>query len=299
MLGTLRAEETGRDHPFTRFLAGLRQSETVRGNSARAFGRRRKRPNWRAWNPRPPDERQPGEIFRATRGNPLFVLESVRAGLQSTRVHAVIAARLAQLSPAILRTGRTGERHRQALLLRIAGEGHGLGRSQCFPRPRRTLAAAHHRKPRRRGVRFHARPPARSGLRGTEPGAPTLLAPPRGTCPGRGISGPISKVWNGQIASHYEQAGMAEEAIGHYQRAAAYARQRYADTEVADLLRRALALCRGFPESDRRRNQELDLAGDPGTGAGGDGRLFRGRKWARRTSARWIFPGSWATAIFS
>ena len=65
--------------------------------------------------------------------------------------------------------------------------------------------------------------------------------------------------WNGQIASHFEQAGMAEEAIEHYRRAAAYARQRYADTEAADLLRRALALCRGFPESDRRLKQELDL----------------------------------------
>ena len=58
--------------------------------------------------------------------------------------------------------------------------------------------------------------------------------------------------WNGQIASHFEQAGMAEEAIEHYSQAAACARQRYADTEAADLLRRALALCRGFSESDRR-----------------------------------------------
>ena len=65
--------------------------------------------------------------------------------------------------------------------------------------------------------------------------------------------------WNGQIAAHFEQAGMAEEAIEHYLRAAAYARQRYADTESADLLRRALKLCRGFPESDRRLKQELDL----------------------------------------
>jgi predicted ATPase len=65
--------------------------------------------------------------------------------------------------------------------------------------------------------------------------------------------------WNGQIASHFEQAGLAEEAIEHYWRAAAYARQRYADTEAADLLRRALALCRGFSESDRRQKQELDL----------------------------------------
>jgi tetratricopeptide (TPR) repeat protein len=65
--------------------------------------------------------------------------------------------------------------------------------------------------------------------------------------------------WNGQIASHFEKAGMAEEAIEHYWRAAAYARQRYADTEAADLLRRALALCRGFSESERRLKQELDL----------------------------------------
>src|SRR5205814_9546518 len=65
--------------------------------------------------------------------------------------------------------------------------------------------------------------------------------------------------WNGQIASHFEQAGMAEEAIEHYWRAAGYARQRYADTEAADLLRRALALCRGFSESDLRLKQELDL----------------------------------------
>jgi predicted ATPase len=65
--------------------------------------------------------------------------------------------------------------------------------------------------------------------------------------------------WSGQIASHFEQAGMAEEAIDYYQRAAAYARERYADTEAADLLRRALALCRGFSESRPRLKQELDL----------------------------------------
>ncbi|MGI8959715.1 MAG: hypothetical protein ACR2IV_08160 [Bryobacteraceae bacterium] len=65
--------------------------------------------------------------------------------------------------------------------------------------------------------------------------------------------------WNGQIASHFEQAGMAEEAIEFYRRAAAYEHERYADAEAAELLRRALALCRGFSESDRRLKQELDL----------------------------------------
>jgi adenylate cyclase len=73
------------------------------------------------------------------------------------------------------------------------------------------------------------------------------------------VYGADIEIWSGQIASHFEQAGMAEEAIEHYRRAAAYARQRYADTEAADLLRRALALCRGFSESDRRLKQELGL----------------------------------------
>ena len=40
---------------------------------------------------------------------------------------------------------------------------------------------------------------------------------------------------------------MAEEAIEHYLPAAAHARQRYADGEEADLLKRALALCGDFP----------------------------------------------------
>jgi hypothetical protein len=65
--------------------------------------------------------------------------------------------------------------------------------------------------------------------------------------------------WNVQIASHFEQTGMAEEAIVRYARAAAYARQRYSDTEAADLLRRAFGAVPGISESDRSLKQELDL----------------------------------------
>ena len=64
---------------------------------------------------------------------------------------------------------------------------------------------------------------------------------------------------SGQLAAHYEAAGMAEPAIRHYVGAAAVARHRYADAEAAGLLRRALALCRNFPETVRRDQQELEL----------------------------------------
>src|SRR4029078_7422960 len=42
------------------------------------------------------------ELYRETEGNPLFVIETLRAGLLSSmppKVHAVLSTRLAQLSP--------------------------------------------------------------------------------------------------------------------------------------------------------------------------------------------------------
>ena len=61
---------------------------------------------------------------------------------------------------------------------------------------------------------------------------------------------------SGQIAAHSEAAGLAEQAIRYYQVAATVASQRFADAEAAGLLKRALALCRGLPESVKR--QELE-----------------------------------------
>ena len=64
---------------------------------------------------------------------------------------------------------------------------------------------------------------------------------------------------SGRLAAHYEAAGVAESAIHHYVEAAEEARHRYADAEAGDLLRRALVLCRNFPETVRRDQQELEL----------------------------------------
>ena len=100
VLGTVRAEETGREHPFTRFLAGLRQSGIVVEIPLEPLDAEETAELARLESAKPLESGNLGEIFRATRGNPLFVVESVRAGLQSTRVHAVIAARLAQLTAA-------------------------------------------------------------------------------------------------------------------------------------------------------------------------------------------------------
>jgi predicted ATPase len=199
-----------------------------------------------------------GEIFQATRGNPLFGVESVRAGLQSTRVHAVIAARLAQLT---------------APSYELAGLASVVGRPFSFELLEKatdwdeaSVSQALDELWRRRIIESRGASEydfTHDRLREVACAELSLvrqrywhrrLARALGEVYGADIES-----WNGQIASHFEQAGMAEEAIEHYWRAAAYARQRYADSEAADLLRRALALCRGFSESDRRLKQELDL----------------------------------------
>jgi DNA-binding SARP family transcriptional activator/predicted ATPase len=64
---------------------------------------------------------------------------------------------------------------------------------------------------------------------------------------------------SGQIAAHYERAGMDEHAIPHYQRAAAVAQRVYANDEAIGLLSRGLALLEGLPAGMRRDTQELGL----------------------------------------
>src|SRR4051812_3709489 len=100
VLGTLRSEETEREHPFTRFIAGPRRAEIVFEIALERLNPDETAELASHESAKPLDGQRLDEIFRATRGNPLFVLESVRAGLQSQRVHAVISSRLVRLSAA-------------------------------------------------------------------------------------------------------------------------------------------------------------------------------------------------------
>jgi DNA-binding SARP family transcriptional activator/predicted ATPase len=258
VLGTVRAEETGRQHPFTPFLAGLRQSGIVLEIPLEPLDDQETAELARLESAKPLESENLGEILRATRGNPLFVIESVRAGLQSTRVHAVIAARLAQLTaPSYELAGLAsvvGRPFSFELLVKATDWDEGSVSQALDELWQRRIIES-------RGASEYDFTHDR--LREV---ACEELSLVRQRYLHRRVARALAEVfgadiesWNGQIASHFEQAGMAEEAIEHYWRAATYARQRYADTESADLLRRSLALCRGFPESDRRLTQELDL----------------------------------------
>jgi DNA-binding SARP family transcriptional activator/predicted ATPase len=63
----------------------------------------------------------------------------------------------------------------------------------------------------------------------------------------------------GQIATHYERAGLLEQALPYYQRAAAVAQRLYANQDAITLLSRGLKLLEHLPAGLKRDRQELPL----------------------------------------
>jgi predicted ATPase len=64
---------------------------------------------------------------------------------------------------------------------------------------------------------------------------------------------------SGQLASHYERAGMIVQAIPYYQRAASMAQRVYANEDAINLLSRSLVLLELLPAGSKRDKQELTL----------------------------------------
>jgi class 3 adenylate cyclase/tetratricopeptide (TPR) repeat protein len=61
------------------------------------------------------------------------------------------------------------------------------------------------------------------------------------------------------LAHHYTEAGLYPQAVEYWRRAGAHAFQRGAHHEAVAYLRRGLALLEGMPETDERRQGELEL----------------------------------------
>jgi DNA-binding SARP family transcriptional activator/predicted ATPase len=272
VLATARPEETGRDHPLSGLRRELAQRDQVSEFSIQPLDGEQTALLATQIGNRQFDAADLSHLYKATGGNPLFVVESVRARLGSPqtetqslgpietlpRIHAVINARLAQLTPAAYELAGLASAigtsfsfdllakatdWDEASLLRTLEElwnrriigGHDDGEYD-FTHDRLREVASQELNPVRR--RFLHRRIARAL---EEVHASDLDAV------------------SGQLAAHYEAAGMAEQAIHHYLDAARVAKGRFADSEAAGLLRRALTRCRELPETPKRDEQELSL----------------------------------------
>jgi DNA-binding SARP family transcriptional activator len=259
---TLRPEETDRSHPFTRLWSEVRRlgkgvelpldalnSEETAALAAQISSRHM-------------EAAESNELYRATKGNPLFVVESVRAGpaglAAAPRVHAVIAARLSSLSSISYElaglAGVIGRRFSIDLLAKATDwDEDSLVRALEELWQRRIIeadAAGNYdfTHDRLREVAYQELNPVRR--RFLHRRVARALEE---------IHGPETESVAGEIAAHAEAGGMPEQAIRYYQAAAAVAGQRFADADAADLLRKALALCRGLPATARQQELELEL----------------------------------------
>ena len=262
VLATARMEETNRDHPLSALVNGLRQSgqlsefplapltEQESAMLALQTAARECAPSFL------------NELYRTTKGNPLFVVESVRASQETApseappRVQAVIAARLAQLSPPAYE---------------LAGLAAAIGRPFSFDLLAKatdwdedSLSRILEELWQRRIIGGSAFFDFTHNL--LREVAYTELNPVRRRSWHRRIARTLEELYasdvesvSGWLAIHYQAAGMAEEAIRSYRAAAEVAKRRFADTEAESLLRQALALCRDFPESPKRDRQEFEL----------------------------------------
>ncbi|MGE5138508.1 MAG: BTAD domain-containing putative transcriptional regulator [Rudaea sp.] len=266
VLGTVRPEETDRGHPLAGLVGELRQSgqlseiplaplsvDEAAALAVQVAGREC-------------DPAFLSGLYQATKGNPLFVVESVRASLEDQaskssappRVQAVISARIAQLSPPAYELAElaatVGRPFSFDLLAKATDwDEESLSRALEELWQRRIIEG------RSTGAYDYTHDLLREVVY-------TELSPIRQRSLHRRVARALEELYapdlegvSGWLAAHYDAAGMAEQAIRCYRAAASVAKRRFADAEAADLLRRALQLCRDFPETANRDSQELEL----------------------------------------
>lgn len=257
IVGTVRPEETTPAHPLEALLAALRRDGQV---TEIALG--------------PLDAAETAllaghlaggglnaelavHLYRETEGNPLFVVEAMRMGVgeakdtgpqvalhgfgRSPTVQAVITARLAQLSLQARELVGLAAVIGRAFTFEVLGRASGGDED--------TLVRSLDELWRRRIIREQGVNAYDFSHEKLREGAYAALHTAQRCLLHRHVAEALEMVYaqtldlvSGYIATHYEQAGMVEQAVTYYQRAAEAAQRIYANAEALALSQRGLAL---------------------------------------------------------
>lgn len=262
---TARSEEIDHRHPLRDLRAGLHALGRFTEIDLGRLSREETATLAERVVEHPLAEPDADQLYRETEGNPLFVVEALRAGWMSgharrgwttPKVQAVIESRLGQLSePAqdLVGVAATIGREFTSDVLTYASEAD-----------ENTLVRSLDELWRRRIVREQGAEAYDFSHDKIREVAYLALSPARRRrhhlCVAHALeqlyahdSGPVS----GQIAGHYERAGAASQAVTWYQRAAA-AQQPHSNIEAARLLECALGLIRTLPATSERDARELE-----------------------------------------
>jgi DNA-binding SARP family transcriptional activator len=266
VVATARREEIDSQHPMNTLIAGLQTLERFTEIEVSRLTRDETVMLAEQLADHQIEEVAAERLFRETEGNPLFVVEALRAGWSahgereqiSPKVQAVIEDRLAQLSePARELVGLAatiGREFTPAALADASGAGEdGLVRALDELWRRRIV--------RERGA--DAYDFSHDKIREV---AYLALSPVRR----RRHHGSIARALerrhiadldevSSQIAVHWERAGQLDHAVDWYSRAADAALKMHASAEAARLLDRALDLLRQLPETGERGAREIAI----------------------------------------
>ena len=218
------------------------------------------------------DRHQADALYIQTEGHPLFVVEMVRANAKMAtasqpssvpaslppKVQAVIQSRLAQLSPParelIGLAAMVGRAFTVEILTQASdGDEGSLVRALDELWQRRLI-----REQGEHGYDFSHDKIREVAYAGISLARRRLLH--------RGVAQSLEQIYateldsiSGELAAHYEQAGLREEAISYYQKAAQVAELVYAHTEAVHYLTKGLALLGQVTPTAAQIEQEFSL----------------------------------------
>ena len=213
------------------------------------------------------EEIQAKRLHAETEGNPLFVVETVRAGLLEgealtaawpAKVQTVITSRLAESSAGARALAELAATIGRAFTIDVLAAAAGLGEQQ--------LADGLDELWRRHLIREHSPGAYDFSHDKLREGAYREISPARRRRLHHCVSRALETVHandldaiSGQLAAHYEQAGETEQALRYAFRAGQVAKGVHANEEAIRLFRRALVLLERHPASPERDEQELEL----------------------------------------
>ncbi len=267
VVATARSEAIDHRHPLNELLTALRALDWLTEIPIERLTRAETAVLAERTLGQPLTAQDQDRLFNETEGNPLFIVEALRAGWSSEgperqwlspKVQAAIEARLAQLSqPARELVGLAatiGREFSTDVLMAASDAGDDtvvgaldeLWRRRIIREQGAEAYDFSHDKIREvayldlspvRRHHFHLRvAQALARLHAHDPG-------------------PVS----GQIAGHYDRGGNADLAITWYERAAEAAQQLHANGEAIRLLERALRLLHTLPATRERQVRELSV----------------------------------------
>lgn len=262
IIGTVRTEDVADNQPLTSLLLALRQAGQLLELALSPLGADETASLAAHVANQPLTPEQRAHLFRETEGNPLFVVEVMRSGWElgeeqaagqpqiaplrtlPPKVNAVLQARLAQLSPAA--------RHLAGLAATIGREFTYPVLAQVSDQDDDELVRCLDELWQRQMVREQGADAYDFTHDKLREAAYTSMSAARRRMLHRRVAQALEAVHaqtldqaSGLIATHYELAGLFDQAVPYYQRAADVAQRVHANSDAIRYYRRALALLEG------------------------------------------------------